>query len=90
MTARPFRQLAPLATALLLATSALTAQAQTEQTAQPQAKPRTQATHPNQAQTVRLLFAEAVKRMVSAFEARAKELYGKPNVQPATPLSSTR
>ena len=57
MTARPFRQLAPLATALLLATSALTAQAQTEQTAQPQAKPLTQATHPSQAQTVRLLFA---------------------------------
>lgn len=41
-------------------------------------------------QTVRLLFAEAVKRMVSAFEARAKALYGKPNVQPATPVSSTR
>ena len=57
MTARSFRQLAPLATALLLAASALTAQAQTEQTAQPQAKPRTQATHPSQAQTVRLLFA---------------------------------
>ena len=57
MTARPFSQLAPLATALLLAASALTAQAQTEQTAQPQAQPRTQATHPNQAQTVRLLFA---------------------------------
>lgn len=57
MTARPFSQLAPLATALLLAASALTAQAQTAQTAQPQAKPRTQATHPSQAQTVRLLFA---------------------------------
>jgi coenzyme Q-binding protein COQ10 len=28
-------------------------------------------------QTVRLLFAEAVKRMVSAFEARANQLYGK-------------
>lgn len=41
-------------------------------------------------QTVRLLFAEAVKRMVSAFETRARELYGKPNVQPATPVSSTR
>ena len=27
-------------------------------------------------QTVRLLFAEAVKRMVTAFEARAKALYG--------------
>ncbi|WP_246158016.1 type II toxin-antitoxin system RatA family toxin [Reyranella soli] len=41
-------------------------------------------------QTVRLLFAEAVKRMVGAFEARAKALYGKPNVQRATPVSSTR
>jgi coenzyme Q-binding protein COQ10 len=28
-------------------------------------------------QTVRLLFAEAVRRMVSAFEARAGQLYGK-------------
>lgn len=28
--------------------------------------------------TVRLLFAEAVKRMVSAFEARAQALYGTP------------
>jgi coenzyme Q-binding protein COQ10 len=27
-------------------------------------------------QTVRLLFAEAVRRMVTAFEARAKQLYG--------------
>ena len=41
-------------------------------------------------QTVRLLFAEAVKRMVSAFEARANQLYGKPSAQPATPASSTR
>ena len=41
-------------------------------------------------QTVRLLFAEAVKRMVSAFEARANQLYGKPSVRPATPASSTR
>jgi coenzyme Q-binding protein COQ10 len=41
-------------------------------------------------QTVRLLFAEAVKRMVSAFEARAKQLYGKPIVRPATPISTTR
>jgi len=41
-------------------------------------------------QTVRLLFAEAVRRMVSAFEARANQLYGKPSVRPATPASSTR
>lgn len=38
-------------------------------------------------QTVRLLFAEAVRRMVSAFEARAHQLYGKPIAQPATPAS---
>lgn len=41
-------------------------------------------------QTVRLLFAEAVKRMVGAFEARAQQLYGKPKARPATPISSTR
>ena len=41
-------------------------------------------------QTVRLLFAEAVKRMVTAFEARAKDLYGKSSARPATPISSTR
>ncbi len=41
-------------------------------------------------QTVRLLFAEAVRRMVSAFEARANQLYGTPSVRPATPASSTR
>ena len=38
-------------------------------------------------QTVRLLFAEAVKRMVSAFEARADRLYGKPMSRRATPAS---
>ena len=37
-------------------------------------------------QTVRLLFAEAVRRMVSAFEARAQQLYGKPKA--AHPLRS--
>ncbi len=41
-------------------------------------------------QTVRLLFAEAVRRMVSAFEARATELYGKPTARPATPASRAR
>jgi len=41
-------------------------------------------------QTVRLLFAEAVRRMVAAFEARAQQLYGRPSAQPATPVSSTR
>jgi coenzyme Q-binding protein COQ10 len=40
-------------------------------------------------QTVRLLFADTVKRMVSAFEARADQLYGKPMSRPATPASST-
>jgi coenzyme Q-binding protein COQ10 len=40
-------------------------------------------------QTVRLLFAEAVKRMVSAFEARANQLYGQPSPRRATPASST-
>ena len=41
-------------------------------------------------QTVRLLFAEAVRRMVSAFEGRADQLYGKSNARPATPISSAR
>ena len=41
-------------------------------------------------QTVRILFAEAVKRMVSAFEARAAALYGKPSAPLAAPASSTR
>jgi coenzyme Q-binding protein COQ10 len=41
-------------------------------------------------QTVRLLFAEAVRRMVSAFEARATQLYGKPIARPATPASQER
>jgi coenzyme Q-binding protein COQ10 len=38
-------------------------------------------------QTVRLLFAEAVRRMVAAFEARAAQLYGRPSVRPVTPAS---
>jgi coenzyme Q-binding protein COQ10 len=41
-------------------------------------------------QTVRLLFAEAVRRMVSAFEARANQLYGKPIALPAMPASQGR
>lgn len=41
-------------------------------------------------QTVRLLFAEAVRRMVSAFEARATQLYGKPSARPATPASQAQ
>lgn len=40
--------------------------------------------------TVRMLFAEAVKRMVAAFEARARQLYGKPSVPPATPATQAR
>lgn len=41
-------------------------------------------------QTVRLLFAEAVRRMVTAFELRANQLYGKPIALPATPASQGR
>jgi coenzyme Q-binding protein COQ10 len=41
-------------------------------------------------QTVRMLFAEAVKRMVSAFEARAQQLYGKVSAPPAPPASTAR
>jgi coenzyme Q-binding protein COQ10 len=37
--------------------------------------------------TVRVLFAEAVRRMVAAFEARATKLYGRPNARPVTPAS---
>lgn len=37
--------------------------------------------------TVRVLFAEAVKRMVSAFEARATQLYGAPSARRALPAS---
>lgn len=40
--------------------------------------------------TVQLLFAEAVRRMVSAFEARAAKLYGKSNALPSRPASSVR
>ena len=40
--------------------------------------------------TVRMLFAEAVRRMVAAFEARAVKLYGKPSARRATPVSQVR
>jgi coenzyme Q-binding protein COQ10 len=38
-------------------------------------------------QTVRLLFADAVKRMVTAFEARANQLYGEPTPRQPAPAS---
>ncbi len=40
--------------------------------------------------TIRMLFAEAVKRMVAAFEARAVQLYGKPSAPPGTPAAQAR
>jgi coenzyme Q-binding protein COQ10 len=40
--------------------------------------------------TVRMLFAEAVRRMVSAFEGRAAKLYGTPTARPATPAAQAR
>ena len=40
--------------------------------------------------TVQVLFAEAVRRMVSAFEVRAHALYGAPSVRPATPAATAR
>jgi coenzyme Q-binding protein COQ10 len=40
--------------------------------------------------TVRVLFAEAVRRMVAAFEARATKLYGKPRAHPVAAGSSVR
>jgi coenzyme Q-binding protein COQ10 len=38
--------------------------------------------------TMQMLFAEAVRRMVSAFEARARQLYGEASAPPATPAST--
>ena len=40
--------------------------------------------------TVRVLFAEAVRRMVAAFEARAAKLYGRPNTYSARLESAGR
>jgi coenzyme Q-binding protein COQ10 len=40
--------------------------------------------------TVRMLFAEAVKRMVAAFEARAAQLYAKASARPGTPVAQVR
>jgi coenzyme Q-binding protein COQ10 len=38
--------------------------------------------------TVQVLFAEAVRRMVGAFEGRARQLYGAPIARPGTPATS--
>lgn len=40
--------------------------------------------------TMRMLFAEAVRRMVGAFEARAARLYGRPNAPPTTTQAPVR
>ncbi len=40
--------------------------------------------------TVRMLFAEAVRRMVAAFETRARQLYGKPSAPPGKPATQAR
>jgi coenzyme Q-binding protein COQ10 len=40
--------------------------------------------------TVRMLFAEAVRRMVAAFEARANQLYGRPSARPGTSAAQAR
>jgi coenzyme Q-binding protein COQ10 len=40
--------------------------------------------------TVRMLFAEAVRRMVAAFEARAGQLYGKSTARPGTSAAPAR
>lgn len=40
--------------------------------------------------TVRVLFGEAVKRMVSAFEARARRLYGASSAPPEKPVAQAR
>jgi coenzyme Q-binding protein COQ10 len=40
--------------------------------------------------TMRMLFAEAVKRMVAAFEARARQLYGRSSAPPGTRAAQER